>query len=87
MHAMELAERLKSKMPHVTANTLDPGTVNTKMLLAGWGACGIDVSSANNQYQLATNPMWKGKTGVYTIGNRESSMPIGPCTLHSHTHL
>ena len=33
------------------------------MLLAGWGPCGIDVDSANNQYQLATNPMWKGKTG------------------------
>mmetsp|Transcript_57390 Transcript_57390/g.92848 ORF Transcript_57390/g.92848 Transcript_57390/m.92848 type:complete len:176 (-) Transcript_57390:75-602(-) len=73
MHTLELSERLKGSRPHVTCNTLDPGTVNTKMLLAGWGACGIQVSSANNQFLLATNPMWKGKTGVYTCGNRESS--------------
>ena len=31
MHCMELSERLKASMPHVTANTLDPGTVNTKV--------------------------------------------------------
>eukprot|EP00802_Teleaulax_amphioxeia_P011502 Tamp_11535.p1 GENE.Tamp_11535~~Tamp_11535.p1 ORF type:complete len:317 (+),score=70.56 Tamp_11535:23-973(+) len=73
MHAIELAERLKNKGSPVTVNTLDPGTVNTKMLLAGWGRCGIEVATANNQYQLATNPMWKGKTGVYTVGNREST--------------
>ena len=75
MHAMELSERLKasSKHQHITVNSLDPGTVNTKMLLAGWGRCGIDVESANNQYQLGTSPAWKGKTGVYTCGNRESS--------------
>ncbi len=71
MHALELAERLKNKMPHATVNTLDPGTVNTKMLLAGWGPCGIDVSTANDQYQLATNKMWKGKSGIYTVGNCE----------------
>ena len=28
--------------------------VNTKMLLAGWGACGINVHKANNTYKLAT---------------------------------
>ena len=30
----------------ITSNSLDPGTVNTKMLLAGWGPCGIDVEDA-----------------------------------------
>jgi NAD(P)-dependent dehydrogenase (short-subunit alcohol dehydrogenase family) len=30
----------------ITCNSLDPGTVNTKMLLAGWGPCGIKVESA-----------------------------------------
>ena len=30
----------------ITCNSLDPGTVNTKMLLAGWGPCGIDVERA-----------------------------------------
>ena len=29
--------------PGVTLITMDPGTVNTKMLIAGWGACDMDV--------------------------------------------
>jgi hypothetical protein len=29
-----------------TLINMDPGTVNTKMLLAGWGECGIDVEHA-----------------------------------------
>lgn len=37
----ELAGRLGNRS--VTANCLDPGTVNTKMLYAGWGPCGIDL--------------------------------------------
>jgi NAD(P)-dependent dehydrogenase (short-subunit alcohol dehydrogenase family) len=74
MHTMELSERLKtsSTSKHVTVNTLDPGTVNTKMLLAGWGECGIEVEAADNQFELGTSPKWKGQTGVYTCGNRES---------------
>eukprot|EP00953_Heterococcus_sp_UTEX-ZZ885_P009349 5517-Heterococcus_DN1.PRE.2 len=38
---MEFNERFGS--PQLTFNTLDPGTVNTKMLDAGWGMCGIPV--------------------------------------------
>ena len=30
----------------LTANCLDPGTVNTKMLYAGWGPCGINLKVA-----------------------------------------
>ena len=37
----ELAKRLGPGPP--TVNTLDPGTVNTKMLIAGWGRCGIEI--------------------------------------------
>lgn len=37
----ELAHRIGGGLP--TVNTLDPGTVNTKMLYAGWGPCGIDL--------------------------------------------
>lgn len=37
----ELAARVGAGPP--TVNTLDPGTVNTKMLYAGWGPCGIDI--------------------------------------------
>ena len=35
----KLLEREK-KLSHVKCLTMDPGTVNTKMLLSGWGACG-----------------------------------------------
>ena len=38
----------------MTLINMDPGTVNTKMLLAGWGACGIDVDKATDTYHLAT---------------------------------
>lgn len=37
----DLSERVKSR--GLTANCLDPGTVNTKMLFAGWGPCGINI--------------------------------------------
>jgi len=60
MHAVELAARLRAAGSHVTCNTLDPGTVNTKMLLAGWRDCGIPVDRANNQHYLATSPEVQG---------------------------
>ena len=48
--AAEMAIRLEEKgwggVDRITCNSLDPGTVNTKMLLAGWGPCGIDVENA-----------------------------------------
>lgn len=37
----ELARRLKAAGSPVTANCLDPGTVSTKMLAAGWGSFGM----------------------------------------------
>ena len=40
----DLADRVKSR--GITANCLDPGTVNTKMLYAGWGPCGISIKVA-----------------------------------------
>jgi NAD(P)-dependent dehydrogenase (short-subunit alcohol dehydrogenase family) len=36
----------------VVCNCLDPGTVNTKMLLAGWGRIGIDVEDALDEVWL-----------------------------------
>jgi NAD(P)-dependent dehydrogenase (short-subunit alcohol dehydrogenase family) len=49
--AAEMATRLEDTslgggVDRITCNSLDPGTVNTKMLLAGWGPCGIDVEDA-----------------------------------------
>ena len=56
-------------------NCLDPGTVNTKMLLAGWGPCGIPISSANNQLHLATHPSTATISGRYFVGQRETTPP------------
>ena len=55
--------------------TMDPGTVNTKMLLAGWGACGIPVKRANNSYKLATGEEYaygRVKSGSYHFGGSPS---------------
>jgi NAD(P)-dependent dehydrogenase (short-subunit alcohol dehydrogenase family) len=49
MLSKEFSERLKEAgygTDQITCNCLDPGTVNTKMLLAGWGPCGINVRDA-----------------------------------------
>ena len=43
LYTFRLAELVKASGSKVTVNTCDPGTVNTKMLYAGWGACGIDL--------------------------------------------
>lgn len=42
---------------------MDPGTVNTKMLLAGWGACGIDVEDATDTFRLATEDRFNNPGG------------------------
>ncbi|KAL0025261.1 hypothetical protein WJX77_011021 [Trebouxia sp. C0004] len=65
MFTYDLAELMKPK--GVTVNCLDPGTVNTKLLIAGWGACGIDIKDANFEYQLATDPGIAKETGKYYV--------------------
>lgn len=54
------------------ANTLDPGTVNTKMLLAGWGRIGIQVRDADNTWALCADPGPQGGSGGYLISGRGS---------------
>ena len=43
---------------------MDPGTVNTKMLIAGWGACGIEVEDATDTFKLATEDKFENGNGV-----------------------
>ena len=62
---------LLNNMRTIQCLTMDPGTVNTKMLLAGWGPCGINVKSANNTYKLATSDDYafgKVENGSYHFG-------------------
>ena len=60
-----------------TSNALDPGTVNTKMLFAGWGPIGIRVDQANDQFHLATDSRVAGVSGKYFVSRRERTAP-GP---------
>jgi NAD(P)-dependent dehydrogenase (short-subunit alcohol dehydrogenase family) len=50
----------------------DPGTVNTKMLLAGWGYCGIDVEDANDEFELVTKRFNPADHNKYFVNRRES---------------
>jgi NAD(P)-dependent dehydrogenase (short-subunit alcohol dehydrogenase family) len=69
MLTMEFAKRLQEDLGYgndrITCNCLDPGTVNTKMLLAGWGPCGIDVRDALDQTWLCTSKEVDTTTGQY----------------------
>ncbi|KAK9827406.1 hypothetical protein WJX81_008695 [Elliptochloris bilobata] len=69
----EQAQRLGSSGP--TSNCLDPGTVNTKLLDAGWGPCGIDIEDADDELWLASAPELERVSGQYYVGKRKRSMP------------
>ncbi|CAG9467192.1 unnamed protein product [Pedinophyceae sp. YPF-701] len=70
-----LADRLAKAGSPVTSNSLDPGTVDTKMLRAGWSMGGIPVSTANNQLHLCTSPGVEGVSGAYYVSQRMTSPP------------
>lgn len=74
MFNAELAGRLLKAGFKLSVNCLDPGTVNTKMLIAGWGSCGIDIKQANDEFFLATDPSVADTTGSYFVHSRKSSM-------------
>ena len=62
MIAMELHARY-GDAPRLCVNTMDPGTVNTKMLLSGWGRCGIEVHEATRSYHMLVDADWGTKSG------------------------
>jgi len=66
MYSLNLSKKFDSP----TVMSCDPGTVNTKMLLAGWGPCGIDIEDANNEYDLATKELGEDDHGQYFFGRR-----------------
>lgn len=73
----EYSQDLLDKMQSIQCLTMDPGTVNTKMLLAGWGPCGIPVEKANNTYKLASGAEYafgeSAKSGSYHFGGGASN--------------
>jgi NAD(P)-dependent dehydrogenase (short-subunit alcohol dehydrogenase family) len=69
MLSAELSARVSPE--EVTVFSCDPGTVNTKMLLAGWGRCGISVDNADDEFRLVSSPD-PTMHGKYFVGCKES---------------
>ena len=76
MIAMELHERYGDP-PSLCIHTMDPGTVNTKMLIAGWGRCGIPVGQATRSYHMLVDESYGRSSGecAGTGLNREAKDP------------
>ena len=76
MIAMELNARYGDP-PSLCIHTMDPGTVNTKMLLAGWGRCGIPVAQATRSYHMLVDESYGRSSGecAGTGLNREAKDP------------
>ena len=53
-------------VPTLQAVSLDPGTVNTRMLRQGWSMAGIDLNDANDTWKVATQA--GEDSGVYYVG-------------------
>lgn len=71
MLTIEMAQKLEDAgIDHsvLTCNCLDPGTVNTKMLLDGWGPIGIKVQDALDETWCCTSPELNGVSGEYFVG-------------------
>lgn len=81
----EMAHRLNEVVGAssvLTCNCLDPGTVNTKMLLDGWGPIGIPVDSALDETWCCTSRELEGVSGEYFVGR--SSRRASGCAYDSY---
>lgn len=72
LFAYALAERLEKSL--VTSNALHPGVIRTKLLRAGWGGGGSDLSlGADTIVYAATAPELETVTGRYFDNQRETA--------------
>jgi NAD(P)-dependent dehydrogenase (short-subunit alcohol dehydrogenase family) len=69
MLSAEISARV-DPLEDVVVMSCDPGTVNTKMLLAGWGRCGMQVSDANDEFKLISS-FDVTKHGLYFVSYQE----------------
>ena len=74
----ELATAGAQGLGQVLTLTCDPGTVNTKMLLAGWGPCGVETFDANDQFELLTAARFRDDVashGAYHVNQTVRQAP------------
>ena len=74
----ELATAGARGLGSVLTMSCDPGTVNTKMLLAGWGPCGIETFDANDQFELLTDAKYRDDSsshGAYHVNRTVRQTP------------
>ena len=74
----ELATAGARGLGSVLTMSCDPGTVNTKMLLAGWGSCGIETFDANDQFELLTDAKYRDDSsshGAYHVNRTVRQTP------------
>ncbi|KAJ1639647.1 putative short-chain dehydrogenase [Pavlovales sp. CCMP2436] len=71
MLAVEMHARYADP-PRLTVNTMDPGTVDTKMLRAGWWSGGSSVETATASYWLLTDPRLAETSGKYFVEHGQS---------------
>ncbi|XP_071947233.1 polyprenol dehydrogenase-like isoform X2 [Antedon mediterranea] len=67
MMALEMSDKFNDA--GIMVNSLDPGTVETKMLSEGWSCPGIPVDKADNTFLLATDAKYDNVTGKYFVDN------------------
>jgi NAD(P)-dependent dehydrogenase (short-subunit alcohol dehydrogenase family) len=71
LHAKALAARLDAAQ--VTANSLHPGVIATKLLRQGWGASGASLEQgARTSVYVALDPALEGVSGRYFSDSREA---------------
>ena len=78
MWSYRLAEKLKSIGSSVTVNCVDPGTVSTKLLYAGWGDVSyvaLPAEEAHDVFWAATHPSLDSVSGSYFVNKKPSKSP------------
>merc|ERR1719189_563377 len=72
MMAMEMDQRY-GDAPQLCFHTMDPGTVDTKMLRAGWWCGGTSVRTATRSFQMLTEDSFQQRSGSALSGREVSS--------------
>jgi len=85
MFSNELASLISAAGKGISSNSLDPGTVNTKMLLAGWGPIGMRVEDANDEFNICTRPSLG--TGNYFVSSSLCKPPPPAIDLEARKAL